>query len=63
METQNVLNFMRKVTVLADVIISSWYLQEAVDSRTFGPLPLSNIIGRAIYCSRSPVEHGFVQNR
>ncbi|KAH9551749.1 hypothetical protein CY35_09G029000 [Sphagnum magellanicum] len=37
--------------------------KEAVDSRSFGPLPLSNIIGRAIYCSRSPVEHGFVQNR
>ncbi|KAH9551745.1 hypothetical protein CY35_09G029000 [Sphagnum magellanicum] len=36
--------------------------KEAVDSRSFGPLPLSNIIGRAIYCSRSPVEHGFVQN-
>jgi hypothetical protein len=36
--------------------------KEALDSRTFGPLPLSNIVGRAIYCSRSRSEHGFVQN-
>ncbi|CAK9199579.1 unnamed protein product [Sphagnum troendelagicum] len=36
--------------------------KEAVDSRTFGPLRMSNIIGRAIYYSRSAVEHGFVQN-
>eukprot|EP00246_Nothoceros_aenigmaticus_P005216 TRINITY_DN17104_c0_g1_i1.p1 TRINITY_DN17104_c0_g1~~TRINITY_DN17104_c0_g1_i1.p1 ORF type:complete len:205 (+),score=34.91 TRINITY_DN17104_c0_g1_i1:44-658(+) len=35
---------------------------EAPDSRTFGPLPLTNIVGRAIYCSRSAVDHGFVRN-
>jgi hypothetical protein len=45
----------------------TWFIipqfsQEALDSRTFGPLPLSNIVGRAIYCSRSRSEHGFVQN-
>lgn len=32
------------------------------DSRTFGPLPMENIIGRAIYASRSPVDHGNVTN-
>lgn len=38
-------------------------LQESRDSRSFGPLPLSNIVGRAIYGTRSPVDHGFVVNR
>jgi hypothetical protein len=38
-------------------------LQDAQDSRSFGPLPLQNIIGRAIYSSRSAVEHGVVMNR
>jgi hypothetical protein len=42
--------------------ILAQFSQEALDSRTFGPLPLSNIVGRAIYCSRSRSEHGFVQN-
>lgn len=37
--------------------------QEAIDSRSFGPLLLRNITGRAIYHSRSAVEHGFVENR
>lgn len=36
--------------------------KESRDSRSFGPLPLSNIVGRAIYGSRSPVDHGFVVN-
>ncbi|XP_024372322.1 mitochondrial ATP-independent inner membrane protease subunit 2 isoform X2 [Physcomitrium patens] len=36
--------------------------KESRDSRSFGPLPLSNIVGRAIYGTRSPVDHGFVVN-
>jgi len=36
--------------------------KDAQDSRSFGPLPLQNIIGRAIYSSRSAVEHGVVMN-
>ncbi|XP_024390452.1 mitochondrial ATP-independent inner membrane protease subunit 2 isoform X2 [Physcomitrium patens] len=36
--------------------------KESRDSRSFGPLPLSNIIGRAIYGIRSAVDHGFVVN-
>ncbi|KAG0581500.1 hypothetical protein KC19_4G257000 [Ceratodon purpureus] len=36
--------------------------KDAIDSRSFGPLSLRNIIGRAIYHSRSPVDHGIVEN-
>ncbi|EFJ05088.1 hypothetical protein SELMODRAFT_272208 [Selaginella moellendorffii] len=36
--------------------------KEAYDSRTFGPLPMKNIFGRAIYCSHSAVDHGHVLN-
>ncbi|KAL2608469.1 hypothetical protein R1flu_027042 [Riccia fluitans] len=36
--------------------------KEAQDSRTFGPLPISNIEGRVIYFSRSSVDHGPVLN-
>ncbi|BBN19858.1 hypothetical protein MPTK1_8g14280 [Marchantia polymorpha subsp. ruderalis] len=36
--------------------------KEAQDSRTFGPLPVSNIEGRVIYFSRSSVDHGPVLN-
>ncbi len=32
-----------------------------IDSRTFGPLPVENILGRIIYYSR-PNDHGPVQN-
>ncbi|XP_023004821.1 uncharacterized protein LOC111498007 [Cucurbita maxima] len=36
--------------------------KEAYDSRTFGPVPMSDIVGRAIYCLRTAVDHGPVQN-
>lgn len=36
--------------------------KEAKDSRLFGPVPMSSIIGRAIYALRSAVDHGPVQN-
>ncbi|KAL8138933.1 hypothetical protein V2J09_004934 [Rumex salicifolius] len=36
--------------------------KEAKDSRTFGPVQMSNILGRAIYCLRNAVDHGPVQN-
>ncbi|GAV83651.1 hypothetical protein CFOL_v3_27097 [Cephalotus follicularis] len=36
--------------------------KDAQDSRTFGPVPLTNIVGRVIYCLRTAVDHGPVQN-
>lgn len=36
--------------------------KEANDSRSFGPVNMSDIIGRVIYCLRSAVDHGPVQN-
>ncbi|KAH0469500.1 hypothetical protein IEQ34_001058 [Dendrobium chrysotoxum] len=36
--------------------------KEARDSRLFGPLPMSDILGRVIYAMRSAVDHGPVQN-
>ncbi|KAK4573094.1 hypothetical protein RGQ29_031177 [Quercus rubra] len=36
--------------------------QEAKDSRTFGPVPMTDIVGRVIYCLRTAVDHGPVQN-
>lgn len=33
-----------------------------IDSRTFGPLPLSNIIGRVMYAARSETDHGPIEN-
>ncbi|XP_051142685.1 uncharacterized protein LOC127259409 isoform X2 [Andrographis paniculata] len=36
--------------------------KEAYDSRTFGPVNITDIIGRAIYCLRSAVDHGPVYN-
>lgn len=36
--------------------------KEARDSRLFGPVPMSNILGRVIYAMRSAVDHGPVQN-
>ncbi|KAH7577678.1 hypothetical protein ACOSQ2_001338 [Xanthoceras sorbifolium] len=36
--------------------------KEANDSRTFGPVSMTNIVGRAIYCLRTAVDHGPVQN-
>ena len=35
---------------------------EVIDSRTFGPLPVENIIGRVIYQCQSPTEHGPTSN-
>ncbi|KAG5112792.1 hypothetical protein JHK82_036061 [Glycine max] len=37
--------------------------KEAKDSRTFGPVQMTDIVGRVIYCLRSAVDHGRVQNR
>lgn len=48
--------------VLCDNEDLSPKVPEAIDSRSFGPLLLRNITGRAIYHSRSAVEHGFVEN-
>lgn len=31
---------------------------EVIDSRSFGPLPVENIVGRVIYQCQSPTEHG-----
>ncbi|XP_030934855.1 uncharacterized protein LOC126698459 isoform X1 [Quercus robur] len=36
--------------------------QEAKDSRTFGPVPMTDIVGRVLYCLRTAVDHGPVQN-
>ncbi|KAL0927711.1 hypothetical protein M5K25_001912 [Dendrobium thyrsiflorum] len=36
--------------------------KEARDSRLFGPVPMSGILGRVIYAMRSAVDHGPVQN-
>ncbi|XP_031251634.1 uncharacterized protein LOC116109547 isoform X1 [Pistacia vera] len=36
--------------------------KEANDSRTFGPVPMTNIVGRVLYCLRTAVDHGPVLN-
>ncbi|KAJ7977236.1 Peptidase S24/S26A/S26B/S26C family protein [Quillaja saponaria] len=36
--------------------------KEANDSRTFGPVQMTDIVGRVIYSLRSAVDHGPVQN-
>ncbi|KAK6940665.1 hypothetical protein RJ641_030196 [Dillenia turbinata] len=36
--------------------------KEANDSRLFGPVSITNIVGRVIYCLRTAVDHGPVQN-
>ncbi|CAA3011201.1 Peptidase S24 S26A S26B S26C family isoform 1 [Olea europaea subsp. europaea] len=36
--------------------------QEAYDSRTFGPVSMTDIIGRVLYCLRTAVDHGPVNN-
>ncbi|XP_030934859.1 uncharacterized protein LOC126698459 isoform X2 [Quercus robur] len=36
--------------------------KEAKDSRTFGPVPMTDIVGRVLYCLRTAVDHGPVQN-
>ncbi|CAH9051259.1 unnamed protein product [Cuscuta epithymum] len=36
--------------------------KDANDSRTFGPVSMDDIIGRVIYCLRSAVDHGPVNN-
>ena len=35
---------------------------EANDSRAFGPLRLTQVLGRVVYSARSPVDHAFVHN-
>lgn len=48
--------------VLCDNEDLSPKVPDAFDSRSFGPLSLRNITGRAIYHSRSAVDHGVVEN-
>lgn len=36
--------------------------KEAGDSRKFGPVPITDIVGRVIYYLRTAVDHGPVQN-
>ncbi|XP_044492335.1 uncharacterized protein LOC123216046 [Mangifera indica] len=36
--------------------------EEAHDSRIFGPVPMTNIVGRVLYCLRTAVDHGPVVN-
>uniref|UniRef100_A0A7N0TP53 Peptidase S26 domain-containing protein n=1 Tax=Kalanchoe fedtschenkoi TaxID=63787 RepID=A0A7N0TP53_KALFE len=36
--------------------------KEAYDSRIFGPVSMSDIVGRVIYCLRSTIDHGPVMN-
>ncbi|KAL6978691.1 Mitochondrial ATP-independent inner membrane protease subunit 2 [Sarracenia purpurea var. burkii] len=36
--------------------------KEANDSRIFGPVPMTDIVGRVIYCLTTAVDHGPVQN-
>ncbi|XP_057479678.1 mitochondrial ATP-independent inner membrane protease subunit 2-like isoform X1 [Actinidia eriantha] len=36
--------------------------KEANDSRIFGPVPMTDIVGRVIYCLKTAVDHGPVQN-
>ncbi|KAL6968200.1 Mitochondrial ATP-independent inner membrane protease subunit 2 [Sarracenia purpurea var. burkii] len=36
--------------------------KEANDSRTFGPVPMTDIVGRVIYFLKTAVDHGPVQN-
>ncbi|KAE8660418.1 SAP-like protein BP-73-like [Hibiscus syriacus] len=38
------------------------YEMEAKDSRLFGPVPMTDIVGRVIYLLRTAVDHGPVQN-
>ncbi|KAI3460960.1 hypothetical protein Pfo_017623 [Paulownia fortunei] len=36
--------------------------KESYDSRTFGPVTMTDIVGRVIYCLRNAVDHGPVNN-
>ncbi|XP_042015909.1 uncharacterized protein LOC121763879 [Salvia splendens] len=36
--------------------------KQAYDSRIFGPVTMTSIVGRAIYCVRNDVDHGPVKN-
>ncbi|KAJ0589269.1 putative lexA/Signal peptidase-like superfamily [Helianthus annuus] len=36
--------------------------KEAKDSRLFGPVSMDDIIGRVLYCLRTAVDHGPIQN-
>lgn len=56
-------NFFLILTLTSLDIFLSFQQQEAKDSRTFGPVSLTDIVGRAIYCLRTAVDHGPVNNR
>ncbi|XP_047324445.1 uncharacterized protein LOC124927973 [Impatiens glandulifera] len=36
--------------------------KEARDSRTYGPMSVTDIVGRVVYCLRTAVDHGPVEN-
>ncbi|XP_047327545.1 mitochondrial inner membrane protease subunit 2-like [Impatiens glandulifera] len=36
--------------------------KEAKDSRTYGPMSMTDIVGRVVYCLRTAVDHGPVEN-
>ena len=62
------LGFNENVRIFADhcwVLADNEDLQtkQAEDSRTFGPLHVSQILGRIIYYVRSQTEHGPVENQ
>ncbi|NP_001132125.1 hypothetical protein Zm00014a_005358 [Zea mays] len=46
--------------VLADNLVLK--PKEARDSRLFGPVPMTDILGRVIYSLRTAVDHGLVEN-
>ena len=35
---------------------------DVIDSRSFGPLPFSRVLGRILYAARSRSDHGLVEN-
>ncbi|KEH42518.1 putative peptidase S24/S26A/S26B/S26C, peptidase S24/S26, beta-ribbon domain-containing protein [Medicago truncatula] len=60
--------FRRILVMFLDSLISSniqcsqFKWQEAIDSRTFGPIHMNKIVGRVLYCMRSAVDHNRVLN-
>lgn len=51
------------LSFLLTLSLCMYHKQEAYDSRTFGPVSTADIVGRAIYCLRTAVDHGPVRNR
>ncbi|XP_059626024.1 mitochondrial ATP-independent inner membrane protease subunit 2-like isoform X2 [Cornus florida] len=37
--------------------------KDANDSRTFGPISMTDVVGRVLYCLTTAVDHGPVENR